>query len=242
MDNTTPVVLVTGATRGIGLAIAERLADRGMHVVVNSHSELSDEQKTAIAGDHEFTFVIGDVSDENAAQQMVTDVVDQFGHIDGLINNAGITRDKLLSRMKLADFEAVINTNLVGAFNMTKAALKVMQKQRSGSIVNLSSIAGTNGNMGQANYSASKAGLIGLTKTSAREGALRGIRCNAIAPGMIKTDMTDKLSDKMKDQFTETIPLKRFGEPDEIAQTAEFLLTNQYITGQVIKVDGGLMI
>ena len=237
MDNEKQVILVTGGTRGIGLAIAQALATPTNQVVINAHHE-PDEVFQATLGD--IDVVVGDVAVEADAQAMIYTIMERYGRIDVLVNNAGITRDKLLSRMKLADFQAVIDTNLVGAFNMTKAAMKIMQKQRRGCIVNMSSIAGTNGNLGQANYSASKAGLIGLTKTTAQEGALRHIRCNAIAPGMINTDMTAKLSERVVEQFVEKIPLGRFGEPGEIALTVKFLIDNPYITGQVLKVDGGL--
>ncbi len=243
MTETKQVALVTGAAKGIGLAIAKRLADDGMTVVINAHHELSDadSQQLAAAG-YSFDVLVGDVASEADAEQMINSVVEKYGQIDVLVNNAGITKDKLLSRMKLADFQAVLETNLVGAFNMTKFAMKLMQKARKGSIVNISSISGLHGNLGQANYSASKAGLVGLTKTAAREGALRNIRANAVAPGMVKTDMTEKMSERRQSEFTDQIPLKRFAEPTEIADAVAFLVGNQYITGQVITVDGGLTI
>ncbi len=186
--------------------------------------------------------VVGDVVDEDDAKSMIDTAVETYGQLDVLVNNAGITKDKLLSRLSLEDFKAVLDTNLVGAFNMTKFAMKVMQKARSGAIVNISSISGLHGNLGQANYSASKAGLVGLTKTAAREGTLRNIRANAVAPGMIRTAMTEKMSDRRQKEFADQIPLKRFGEADEIADTVAFLIHNQYITGQVVTVDGGLTI
>ncbi|ALJ23238.1 3-ketoacyl-ACP reductase [Lactobacillus gallinarum] len=243
MSDTKQVALVTGAAKGIGLAIAKRLSSDGMTVVINSHHPLTDEEKQSFS-DAGFSFdnLVGDVSNEADAEKMVGEVVEKYGQIDVLVNNAGITKDKLLSRLKLADFKAVIDTNLVGAFNMTKFAMKFMQKSRSGAIVNLSSISGLHGNLGQANYSASKAGLVGLTKTAAREGALRNIRCNAVAPGMVATDMTGKMSERRQKEFTDQIPLKRFAEPDEIADAVAFLIHNQYITGQVVTVDGGLTI
>lgn len=193
MTETKQIALVTGAAKGIGLAIAKRLADDGLTVIINAHHELDDEtaKQLADAGYH-FDVLVGDVANEDDAEQMINSVVEKYGQIDVLVNNAGITKDKLLSRMKLADFKAVLDTNLVGAFNMIKFAMKIMQKARQGSIVNISSISGLHGNLGQANYSSSKAGLVGLTKTAAREGALRGIRSNAVAPGMVKTDMTEK--------------------------------------------------
>lgn len=243
MSDTKQVALVTGAAKGIGLAIAKRLSSDGMTVVINSHHTLTDEEKQSFS-DAGFSFdnLVGDVANEADAEKMVGEVVEKYGQIDVLVNNAGITKDKLLSRLKLADFKAVIDTNLVGAFNMTKFAMKFMQKSRSGAIVNLSSISGLHGNLGQANYSASKAGLVGLTKTAAREGALRNIRCNAVAPGMVATDMTGKMSERRQKEFTDQIPLKRFAEPDEIADAVAFLIHNQYITGQVVTVDGGLTI
>ena len=225
------------------MAIAKRLADDGLTVIINAHHELDDEtaKQLADAGYH-FDVLVGDVANEDDAEQMINSVVEKYGQIDVLVNNAGITKDKLLSRMKLADFKAVLDTNLVGAFNMIKFAMKIMQKARQGSIVNISSISGLHGNLGQANYSSSKAGLVGLTKTAAREGALRGIRSNAVAPGMVKTDMTEKMSERRQSEFTDQIPLKRFAEPTEIADAVAFLVHNQYITGQVITVDGGLTI
>ncbi len=243
MTETNKVAFITGAAKGIGLSIAKRLADDGMTVVINAHHELSDEQTKALTdAGYDFDVLVGDVADEANAEQMVNAVVEKHGQIDVLLNNAGITKDKLLSRMKTADFKAVLDTNLVGAFNMTKFTMKFMQKARQGAIVNISSISGLHGNLGQANYSSSKAGLVGLTKTAAREGALRGIRSNAVAPGMVKTDMTEKMSERRQNEFTDQIPLKRFAEPDEIADAVAFLVHNQYITGQVITVDGGLTI
>lgn len=243
MTETNKVAFITGAAKGIGLSIAKRLADDGMTVVINAHHELSDEQTKALTdAGYDFDVLVGDVADEANAEQMVNAVVEKHGQIDVLVNNAGITKDKLLSRMKTADFKAVLDTNLVGAFNMTKFTMKFMQKARQGAIVNISSISGLHGNLGQANYSSSKAGLVGLTKTAAREGALRGIRSNAVAPGMVKTDMTEKMSERRQNEITDQIPLKRFAEPDEIADAVAFLVHNQYITGQVITVDGGLTI
>lgn len=240
MSTEKKVALITGGAKGIGLATAKRLS-KEFKVVINIHSDPTPEQ-LKIFDDYHLTYVKGDVASEADSKQIISDIVDEHGHLDVLVNNAGITRDKLMTRMKQADFEDVINTNLTGTFNMSKFALKQMQRQRSGNIINLSSIVGLNGNIGQANYAASKAGILGLTKTMAREGALRGVRCNAVAPGMIETSMTDALSDKTMDYYKETIPLKRFGTADEVAQTVEFLIQNPYITGQVIAVDGGLTI
>lgn len=237
------VALVTGAAKGIGLAIASRLLHDGFSVIINSHHPLSDEVKQQLAEfSDQYVNVVGDVVDEDDAKSMIDTAVETYGQLDVLVNNAGITKDKLLSRLSLEDFKAVLDTNLVGAFNMTKFAMKVMQKARSGAIVNISSISGLHGNLGQTNYSASKAGLVGLTKTVAREGALRNIRANAVAPGMIRTAMTEKMSDRRQKEFADQIPLKRFGEADEIADTVAFLIHNQYITGQVVTVDGGLTI
>ncbi|MDH5104698.1 3-oxoacyl-[acyl-carrier-protein] reductase [Lentilactobacillus diolivorans] len=243
MSEAKQIALVTGAAKGIGLAIAKRFSKDGMTVVLNTHHALDDDVKQQLS-DQGVTFdnLVGDVANEDDAQAMIDSLLEKYGQIDVLVNNAGINRDKLLSRTKLSDFKAVIDTNLIGAFNMTKFAMKSMQKSRSGVIVNISSISGLHGNIGQANYSASKAGLVGLTKTAAREGALRNIRCNAVAPGMIETDMTGKMSERRQKEFTDQIPLKRFGRPDEIADAVSFLVHNDYLTGQVITIDGGLTI
>ena len=186
--------------------------------------------------------VQADVSTTDEAQKLVDEAIAEFGGVDVLVNNAGITRDTLLMRMKEEDFDAVINTNLKGCFNMMKAVNKIMMKQRSGAIINMSSVIGLAGNIGQVNYAASKAGVLGMTYSVAKELAARNITCNAIAPGMIATDMTEVLSDKVKEQILEGIPLKRFGQPEEIAETALFLAKSKYITGQVITVDGGMVI
>ncbi|MCI1911934.1 MAG: 3-oxoacyl-ACP reductase FabG [Schleiferilactobacillus harbinensis] len=238
-----PVALVTGARTGIGLAIAARLHTDGYTVVLNVHRPLTDDEKAKLTKTFQpLHVVVGDVAEEAAAQQMIATIQEEFGRLDLLVNNAGINRDTLLTRMKAADFEAVVHTNLTGPFLMTKYALKVMQKQRQGNIVNISSIAGIRGNIGQANYAAAKAGIIGLTKTAAREGALRGIRVNAVAPGMIHTAMTEAMSEKRQEEFASQIPLKRFGEPAEIADAVAFLAHNAYMTGQVVTIDGGLTI
>ncbi|MEJ6399803.1 3-oxoacyl-ACP reductase FabG [Nicoliella lavandulae] len=239
------IILVTGGTKGIGLATAKLLAENPDNfVVVNAHNALGSEKTAELKQQfaNDIDVVIGDVAKEEDAKRMIDTIVERHGTIDGLINNAGITQDKLLTRMGTDSFEAVLRTNLVGAFNMTKFAMKIMQKKRTGSIVNLSSISGTHGNIGQANYSASKAGLIGLTKTTAQEGALRGIRCNAIAPGMVKSAMTDKLSGRNAEKWEKQIPLGRFGTPEDIADGIKFLMENSYITGQVLTLDGGLTI
>lgn len=242
-NNDKQVILITGATKGLGLADAIRLSrDDDNIVVVNSHRQLDADELAAFQAhfDQPLDVLVGDVASEDDAKNMIDQVVEKYGKIDVLVNNAGITQDTLLTRMKADSFKQVLNTNLFGVFNMTKFAMKKMQKARKGCIINLSSIAGLHGNLGQANYSSTKAGLVGLTKTTAQEGSLRGIRCNAVAPGMIKTDMTDKLSDKNIKAWEEQIPAKRFGTPDEVAQVVEFLIKNEYMNGQVITVDGGL--
>ncbi|XIF19449.1 MAG: SDR family oxidoreductase [Acetilactobacillus jinshanensis] len=239
------VILITGAAKGIGLADAKRLSrNPNNQIVINSHRKLSADEIKKIQNQlaRPADLLVGDVSDEKAAQKMVKTVFKKYGHIDVLVNNAGITRDTLIPLMKASDFKAVLDTNLVGTFNMTKAALRYMFKKRHGVIINMSSVSGLHGNLGQANYSASKAGIVGLTKTTAQEGSLRGIRCNAVAPGMIATAMTAKLSDRVARRWKKRIPMHRFGKPDEVAQTVEFLINNQYITGQVITLDGGLTI
>ena len=245
MSEAKQIALVTGAAKGIGLAIAKRLSKDGMTVVLNTHHALDDDVKQQLS-DQGVTFdnLVGDVANEDDAQAMIDSLLEKYGQIDVLVNNAGINRDKLLSRTKLSDFKAVIDTNLIGAFNMTKFAMKSMQKSRSGVIVNISSISGLHGNIGQANYSASKAGLVGLTKTAAREGALRNIRCNAVAPGMIETDMTDAVSDAAKEKIIAGIPFGEIGRPEDVANLVAFLAGDEsrYITGQVICVDGGMAI
>lgn len=235
------VALITGSSRGIGLEIAKHLAKTGYQVVLNGRSEISDEVLATFAdAKHPVTQVIGDVSDFDQAKELIDETIEQHGRIDVLINNAGITRDGLIMRMKEDDFDAVINTNLKGAFNMSRHITKPMLKQRGGAIINMSSVVGIIGNAGQANYSASKAGLLGLTKSLARELGSRYITVNAIAPGFIETEMTDALSEKVKKTMLGQIPLKRFGQAEEIAQTVEFLIQNKYVTGQVIEVNGGL--
>lgn len=235
------VALITGSSRGIGLEIAKYLANTGYQVILNGRSAIKedvlDQFKDASVPVAQIT---GDVSDFDGAKAIVDQAIDQFGKIDVLINNAGITRDGLIMRMKEEDFDAVINTNLKGAFNMSRHVTQPMLKQRKGTIINMSSVVGLMGNAGQTNYAASKAGLIGLTKALARELSSRHITVNAIAPGYIETEMTDVLSDKVKDTMLGQIPLKRFGQAEEIAQTVEFLINNKYITGQVIEVNGGL--
>jgi len=240
------VALVTGASRGIGRAIALALAAQGADVAVNyAGSEAAAKEVAAeIEAMGRKAFVIqADIASTEASTAMVDAVVKEFGRIDVLVNNAGITRDGLLMRMKEEDWDAVITTNLKGVFNCTKVAIKYMMKQRSGSIVNISSIVGVMGNAGQANYCAAKAGVIGFTKATAKEVAARGIRVNAIAPGFIKTDMTSVLPEKVVEAMLAGIPLNRLGETEDIAKAVLFLASSDanYITGQTLHVDGGMV-
>ena len=237
--------LVTGASRGIGRAIALRLASDGARVAINFAGNLDKarEVQSIIEGNGGQAMLAQcNVADFNAVENMIKSIVDAWGSIDILVNNAGITRDNLLLRMKPDDFDAVIDTNLKGVFNCTKVASKFMIKQRSGRIINMSSVVALNGNVGQTNYAAAKAGIIGFTKSAARELAPRGITVNAIAPGFIDTDMTAAMSDAVKQATVERIPLGRVGAPDDIANAVAFLTSDQatYITGQVLAVDGGL--
>ena len=240
------VALVTGASRGIGRAIALALAAEGADVAVNyAGSEAAAKEVAAeIEAMGRKAFVIqADIASTEASTAMVDAVVKEFGRVDVLVNNAGITRDGLLRRMKEEDWDAVITTNLKGVFNCTKAAIKYMMKQKSGNIVNISSIVGVMGNAGQANYCAAKAGVIGFTKATAKEVAARGIRVNAIAPGFIKTDMTSVLSEKVVEAMLAGIPLNRLGETEDIAKAVLFLASSDanYITGQTLHVDGGMV-
>lgn len=243
MELTDKTVLITGSSRGIGAATALAFAKAGSRVILNARHELPDSLKQQLDElGAEYAFLPGDVSDEKVVKELTKTAWEKFDGIDVLINNAGITRDKLLIGMKTTDFDEVLQVNLRGPFLMIQSLLKKMYKQRHGVIINLASVVGLHGNAGQANYAASKAGIIGLTKTVAREGALRGIRCNAIAPGMIASDMTAAMPQKVQDQILESLPLKRLGLPNEIAQTALFLAQNDYVTGQTIVVDGGMTI
>lgn len=244
MELTDKVVLITGSSRGIGAAIAQAFLKAGAKVILNGrHEKLSDDlvdQLQKIGG--EFHYLPADMAKPDDVADLAKQAWKVYGQVDVLINNAGINKDQLMIGMKQADFDNLLAVNLRGPFLLTKALLKKMYKQRRGVIINMASVVGLHGNIGQANYAASKAGLIGLTKTVAREGALRGIRCNAIAPGMVASDMTDALSDRSKKQIISQIPLQRLGQPEEIAQTAIFLAQNDYITGQTIVVDGGMTI
>ena len=240
--------VVTGSTRGIGREIARKLAAAGMNVVVNSSSEKSLPAAEALAAEIAGQFgveavaVAANVADEAEANALIAAATDAFGRVDVLVNNAGITRDGLAARMGDEDFDAVIDINLKGTFHCCRAAAKVMMKQRWGRIINMSSVVGVYGNAGQVNYAASKAGVIGMTKTLAKELARRNITANAVAPGFIATDMTDALSEAQKEAIVGRIGSGRLGEPADIAHLVRFLASDEasYITGQVICVDGGM--
>jgi len=240
------IAIVTGAGRGIGEAIARRLADEGAKVACVSRSEANAAKvAAAINADHPDAaraYAV-DVADKSAVQAAAEQILADFGRVDVLVNNAGVTRDGLAMRMSEEDWDLVLDTNLKGAFNFTQAVMRAMIKQRSGRVINIASVAGLMGNAGQANYAASKAGLIGLTKTLARELASRSITVNAVAPGFIKTDMTDVLPDNVKNGVVGAIPMGRFGEPEDIAAAVAFLAGPEarYITGQTLTVDGGMV-
>ncbi|MGF2055789.1 3-oxoacyl-[acyl-carrier-protein] reductase [Vagococcus fluvialis] len=235
-------VVITGSSRGIGRGLAIQFAKEGANIVLNARKEIALELIEEIESYGVKTHVVlGDIQYMDDAKKLITEAKETFGSVDVLINNAGITRDMLLMRMKEEEFDSVINVNLKGTFNTTQQVSSIMLKQKSGTIINMSSVVGLTGNAGQANYAASKAGVIGLTKSVARELASRGITCNAIAPGFIETDMTDVLSDKVKEATVAQIPLKKLGQVEDIARAAVFLATNKYITGQVINVDGGMV-
>lgn len=241
------VALVTGAAKGIGRAIALVLSKEGYTVVINyiSSSEKAYELKAEIEALGGSALVIkGDVSIQSEAEEVVNTTMKELGRIDVLVNNAGITRDNLIIRMSEEDFDKVLQVNLKGTFIMAKLVGKEMIKKRCGKIINISSVVGITGNAGQTNYAASKAGVIGLTKSLAKELASRGINVNAVAPGFIETDMTEKLPEKARLELTSSIPLKRLGKPEDVASVVAFLASNasDYITGQVLKVDGGMVI
>ncbi|WP_166238048.1 3-oxoacyl-[acyl-carrier-protein] reductase [Paenibacillus turpanensis] len=242
---TGKVALVTGASRGIGRAIAIALAEAGADVAVNYAGSEAAAQETAARiealGRRAMT-VKADVGSADQVEEMVKAVIDRFERVDILVNNAGITRDNLIMRMKEEEFDAVINTNLKGVFNCVKAVTRPMMKQRSGRIINISSVVGVLGNPGQANYVAAKAGVIGMTKAAARELASRGITVNCVAPGFIETEMTDKLSEENRTAMMGQIPLARFGQPEDIARAVRFLAGDDaaYMTGQTLHVDGGM--
>ncbi|MEC8838607.1 MAG: 3-oxoacyl-[acyl-carrier-protein] reductase [Candidatus Neomarinimicrobiota bacterium] len=245
MDLSNKIALVTGASRGIGQSISMILAQNGAHVVCVSRN-VNDVQSVADKITHQkfnASAVSCDISDSNNVTELVKDIIEKHGRIDILINNAGITRDNLLMRMSEDDWNEVINVNLKAAFTAIKAASRSMIKQRSGRIINISSVVGLIGNAGQVNYAASKAGLIGMTKSVAREFASRGITANCIAPGYVETEMTNKLTDKVKSSLNEQIPLGRIGNVEDIAYAVAFLASDEasYITGQTLAVDGGMV-
>lgn len=240
MQLANKTVLITGSTRGIGLAIAQRLSKAGARIILHGRKMPS---ATLLSHFPENTLVMtGDISDQAHIKATINDLYENDVKIDILINNAGIVADSLMVRLPTEDIDNVIDTNLKGTFYVTQPIFKQMMRQREGVIINMSSVVGQMGNIGQTNYAAAKAGMIGLTKSLAREGAMRGVRVNAIAPGMIVSDMTDQLPEKQKELMLGEIPLRRFGMADEIAQTTQFLIENDYITGQTITVDGGLHI
>lgn len=247
-ENEQRAALVTGAAQGIGAAVAERLAADGFAVAVNHHSESSAQAAKDLAQRLSDVYGVAavavqcDVADFDAVKQMVSDVKDELGRIDVLVNNAGITRDGLLMRMKADQFESVIDTNLGGAFNCMRHVVPLMTRQRYGRIVNVSSVVGVYGNAGQVNYSASKAGIIGMTKSAAKELGSRNITVNAVAPGFIETAMTAALDDKAQEALTGRIAAGRLGQPQDVASAVAFLAGEEasYITGQVLGVDGGI--
>ncbi len=243
IEMTGKTVLVTGSSRGIGLAIAQHFCTLGANVILCGTSDTvkKEEEKLKQAG-FSVASAIGNIGKPEDAERMVQVAVQTFGTLDILVNNAGITKDGLLIRMNESDWDDVLDVNLKGAFLMTKAAARVMMKKRVGRIINITSVVGVSGNAGQANYAASKAGMIGLTKSVAKELAARNITCNAIAPGFIETQMTDTLSDSVKESYLKSIPLGRVGLPSEVAALAGYLASDAaaYITGQVVHIDGGL--
>lgn len=240
------VALITGGSRGIGKQIAITLAKEGYDIALNYLNEKDDYHDTKKQIEEENVKclpIMGDVSKFEDCERFVKETIDEFGQIDVLVNNAGITRDNLLMRMKKEDFEAVLNVNLVGTFNVTKNVIPYMMKARSGRIVSIASVVGVAGNAGQANYAASKAGIIGFTKSLAKEFASRNILVNAVAPGFIATSMTDVLKDEVKESINQSIPLKRMGTVQDVANVVKFLTSedSSYVTGQVIHVDGGML-
>jgi len=241
------IALITGSARGIGKAIALELANHGAKIVINdilSKNEIDKTLEEVRKSSNQAIGIRADITIFDKVESMVKEIINKFGKIDILVNNAGIIRDSLLIRMKEEDWDAVININLKGTFNCSKTVAKYMMRQKSGGkIVNISSVIGLVGNIGQANYAASKAGIIGLTKSTAKELALRNINVNAIAPGFIETDMTKKLPEKVRQDLQQQIPLKRLGTVEDVAKTVYFLVSDaaNYITGQVINIDGGMV-
>lgn len=243
MDFTGKTVIVTGSTRGIGYAVACAFLEAGASVMLTgTGASVNDVVSELKNKGYKAEGFIGDLSVPSNAQELIDKTIEFFGGIDVLVNNAGITCDKLLIRMEEEDWDKVMNVNLKSTFLCTKAAARIMMKKRKGTIINISSIVGLMGNAGQANYAASKAGIIGFTKSVAREFASRGITCNVIAPGFIETQMTGALPEEIKENYLKSIPLGRFGTPSDVADLAVFLASDKarYITGQVINIDGGL--
>ena len=239
------IALITGAGKGIGAAIARKMSEQGATVIINySHSKeaAANVMEEILSSGGQAEIYPCDVSDDEAVKTMIADIVKKHGRLDILVNNAGVTKDGLLMRMKPEDFDRVINVNLKGTFHCIQNATRIMMKQRYGRIINISSVVGLYGNAGQANYAASKAGIIGLTKAAAKELGSRGITVNAIAPGFIQTEMTDILNEDLKNNMINAITLGRFGQPEDIANAALFLASDQasYMTGQVLCVDGGI--
>jgi 3-oxoacyl-[acyl-carrier protein] reductase len=239
-------IIITGATRGIGRGIALKMANEGAHIAftfsssVDAAKSLEEELKKMGVKAKGYQ---SNAADFEASQKLVAEIIEEFGGVDVLINNAGITKDNLLMRISESDFDTVMEVNLKSVFNMTKAVIRPMMKQRKGSIINMSSVVGVKGNAGQTNYAASKAGILGFTKSVALELGSRNIRCNAIAPGFIETEMTAKLDDKMVEEWRKAIPLKRGGTPEDVANACVFLASDNsaYITGQTLNVDGGML-
>ena len=244
---TDKIALVTGASRGIGAAVAKKLADNGAYVYVNyngSAARADEVVNEIVSAGGRAEAIQCDVADFDKCKEMIDKIIADKGRIDILVNNAGITRDDLLMKMSEDEFDAVVSTNLKGCFNTIRHASRYLLKQRAGKIINMSSVSGVAGNAGQANYSAAKAGVIGLTKSVAKELSSRGINCNAIAPGFIETEMTAAMTDKAKEATIAAIPLGRTGQPEDIAKAVLFLASDMsdYVTGQVINVDGGMVI